>query len=220
MSRLFILRKFFFSKPKLNKIIVLLTLSDIFAWGLHLVITSIVGIYLAERLGEGAVQIVGIGIAICMASRGLLELPIGKFVDSWDSDTDEILILTVGNILMGASYLFYPLIESPDLYYALQFVFAVGSAMNLIAWKKLFAQNLDKNAEGVEYGEYGMVMGISTAIFSIVAGTIANIGMNYFNLVIISIGSITILSSLFSILIFKVKDRQSKVGTTIQKEMV
>jgi hypothetical protein len=110
---------------------------------------------------------------------------------------------------MGSSYLFYPLIKSADLFYALQFVFAVGTALNLIAWKKLFARNLDRNAEGVEYGEYGFIMGISTAIFGILAGSIANLSKHYFDIVMVVLGLVTMSGSIFSLLIFKVKNRKS-----------
>jgi len=206
MSHVFLFRKFFFSRPKTNHIIALLTLTDIFTWGTHLVLTAIVGIYLSQRIGEDAVQIVGIGTAVYMTTHGILQLPIGKLVDMYKTDTDEILIL-----IIGSSYLFYPLITSAELYYALQFVFAVGAAMNLISWKKLFAQNLDKNAEGVEYGEYGLVMGLSTALFGLIAGSVANISMQYFNIVIVSFGVITMLSSIFGVLIFRIKKRKSNL---------
>ena len=160
---------------------------------------------------EGVKNFGELGPAVYMTTHGILQLPIGKLVDMYKTDTDEILILIIGSILMGSSYLFYPLITSAELYYALQFVFAVGAAMNLISWKKLFAQNLDKNAEGVEYGEYGLVMGLSTALFGLIAGSVANISMQYFNIVIVSFGVITMLSSIFGVLIFRIKKRKSNL---------
>src|SRR3989344_815265 len=120
---MFYVRKFLFSRPKVNKVIVLLTLSDIFTWGIHFVVLALVGIYISERLGQNAVQIVGIGSAVYTGSRGLLELPVGRLTDIIRFDHDEIVILSLGNIIMGTSYLFYPLISSPSAYYALQFTF-------------------------------------------------------------------------------------------------
>ena len=134
----FHLRKFIIRRTKVNKIIALLTLSDVFTWGTHMIILAVTGIYLAQTIEENVVQIVGIGTAVYTASRGMLQLPIGRFLDRWKNDNDEIVALSLGNVLMGAGYLFYPFIKSADLYYALQFIFALGAALNLIAWKKLF----------------------------------------------------------------------------------
>ena len=211
MPVIFHVKKFITDRTRLNKIIVLLTLTDVFTWGTHMIIIAITGIYLSQRIEQNVVQIVGIGTAIYTASRGILQLPIGRLLDKWKFDNDEIIFLSIGNILMGSSYLFYPFISSADLYYALQFIFAIGAAMNLIAWKKLFAQNIDKHNEGVEYGEYGFVMGITSAVFGIFAGTIANLGIDYFNMVIVGLGVITMLGSVFSLSIFKVKKRKSRI---------
>lgn len=204
-------RKFVFRKTKFNQVITLLTLSDVFAWGSNMVITAITGIYLAQRIDENIVQIVGIGTAIHCAVRGIFELTFGKLLDKWKYDNDEIIGLSVGTILMGSIYLFYPFIQSANLFYALQFVFATGAALNLVSWKKLFSQNLDHHAEGVEYGEYGLVMGIIQAIIGIFAGSIANLSEYYFSLVIFALGIVTMAGSIFSLAIFMVKKRKSSI---------
>ena len=200
---------YFPHKTKINRIIALLTLSDIFTWGIFMVLNAIVGIYLSQKLGANSVQIVGIGAAVMTTARGVFQLPIGELLDRIKHDVDEILVLTLGNIMMGITYVFYPGISTAMFYYVLQFVFGLGAALNLIAWRKLFAQNLDRHDEGLEYGAYGLVMGITSGMFGILAGTVANLSQQYFDKVIVTIGFIMIASSVFALLIFRVKHRKS-----------
>lgn len=203
---------YFNHKTKLNKIIILLTLSDIFSWGIFVVLNAIVGIYLSQKLGVDSVKIVGIGTAIMTTVRGVFQLPMGELMDKWKYDIDEILTLSLGNIMMGTTYIFYPGISTAEFYYVLQFVFGLGAAFNLIAWRKLFAQNLDRHDEGLEYGAYGLVIGITSGLFGIIAGIVANLGPEYFNTVIIVIGWTMIASSIFPLIIFRIHHRRSGHG--------
>lgn len=193
-----------------NKIVLLLTFSDIFSWGIFLVLNAIVGIYLAGKLEVDTIKFVGIGTAIYYITRGILEFSFGRLLDWLKHDLDEILSLAIGNVLMGVSFIFYPHISSPTLYYLLQIVFGTGTALNLVAWRKLFAQNLDKHREGLEYGTYGMLFSLASALFAFFAGLIANISPRYFDLVLVSVGVTMIASAVFPLLITTIKSRQSK----------
>ncbi len=194
---------------KINKVIAFLTLSDIFTWGLYLVITSLAGLYLATKLDENAVEIVGVGVAIYNLAKGGFQIPVGIITDRIKKDRDDILFLTAGNLFMGAPFLFYPLISSPLLFFVLQFFIGLGSAMNLVNWRKLFAKNLDSGKEGLEYGAYDTVMSLSIVIFSLAAGLIANISEKYFDLVMVGMGTLMISSGFWSMSLFFVKTRKS-----------
>lgn len=194
---------------RINKVIAFLTLSDIFTWGLYLVITSLVGLYLATKLEQNAVEIVGIGVAIYNLAKGGFQIPVGMLTDKIKKDRDDILFLTAGNLFMGAPFLFYPLISTPLLFFVLQFFIGLGSAMNLVNWRKLFAKNLDTGKEGLEYGAYDTVMSLSMVGFSLAAGLIANISEQYFDFVMVSIGTLMISSGFWSISLFFVQKRKS-----------
>jgi MFS family permease len=193
-----------------NTIVALLTLSDIFTWGLVAVLNVLVGIFLAEKLGANTVQIVGIGTAILAFSRGVIQIPAGKFVDKHKGDTDEITALALGNILMGIVYILFPTIETAGMYYVLQLLFGIGTGINLVGWRKLMTQNVDRQSEGMEYAEYGLVIDVSIGIFGLLAGTIANFSQAYFELVLVLTGFMMILSSIFPVMILMVRYRNSK----------
>lgn len=196
-------------KENFNKVILLLSLSDIFSWGPFLIVSALSSYYLAIKLGENAVQFVGIGTAIYYVTRASLQFPIGKFTDKMKTDKDEIIILSLGTILMGLPYILYPQITLPFHYYILQFIFGIGVALSLTSWRKLFATNTDNGKEGFQYAFYESLMSISTAILSILIGYFANLGDVYFDVVMVSSGLVMMLASIWVLLIYKVKERKT-----------
>lgn len=193
---------------KLNKVVILLTLSDVFAWGPFLIITAISAVYLSMKLDQDIVQMVGIGTSIYFVTRAVLQIPIGLLTDKLKHDKDEIFILTLGVLLMGIPYVFYPQISDPLHYYILQFIFGLGVSLNVTNWRKLFATNVDKGKEGVQYATYETIITLATALLSTLIGVIASLGEIYFDIVIVSAGIIMMLGSIWIILIYKVEKRK------------
>ncbi len=195
---------------ELNKVIWLLTCSDIFSWGLYSAVVSLVGIYLSNKLRMNAIEVVGVGIGIYYFVRASSSVPIGLITDKIKRDRDDIILLTIGNMLMGITFLFYPIILSAGVFYVLQAIFGLGAALNLVTWRKLFARNLDDQKEGFSYALYDTVLSIAIAIFSLFAGLISNINQDYFDGVMMFIGIVIMLSSIAPALIFDVNNRKTK----------
>lgn len=194
---------------KLNKVVWLLTTTDVFSWGIYSSISALIGIYLSAKLGYNAIEVVGAGVGIFYLVRALASVPVGLITDKIKKDRDDIILLTSGNILMGIVFLFYPVIMSPGIFYILQGVFGLGAAMNLVTWRKLFARNLDTDKEGFSYALYDTIMSGSIALFSILAGLVAGISQDYFEGVVMFIGIAIMLSSILPALIFDIKTRKS-----------
>jgi MFS family permease len=196
-------------KIKFNKVVLLLTLADIFTWGPLFVISAFSGIYLSDKLGRNTIEFVGIGTGISYITRAIFQIPVGTLTDRIKKDKDEIIILAIGAFLTGLPFVFYPLITSTWHYFLLQFIFGIGISLNVVNWRKLFAVNVTKGTEGKEYAVYDTALSISTAILSVILGIIANLGDKYFDIVMISAGVIMILASVWILLISKVKGRKS-----------
>ena len=194
---------------KLNKVVIYLTLSDVFTWGSFMIISALTGLYLAQKLGQDAIQFVGIGTAIYFLTRSIFQIPIGRITDKYKKDKDEILILFVGILLMGTPFIFYPSISLPYHYYILQFIFGLGVALNVTNWRKLFALNVDRGREGRQYALYETIVSACTAILSIVGGYIANLGSMYFDMVISFAGIVIMLGSIWVYLIYRYESRKS-----------
>lgn len=201
--------KMIIEKFSINRVIWYLTFSDIFTWGLYLVMTAFIGIYFAEKFGESAIKMIGVGTSMFYLARVLAQIPIGIIADKIRKDKDDILFLFFGNLLMGFPYLLYPAIENEIAFFALQFIIGVGGALNLVNWRKLFATNLDEGKEGFTYATYDTVLSIAMVIFGTLGGFLASISREHFDLVIIMVGILTMWSGIWPILIFTQKKRKS-----------
>lgn len=204
------IKKNFANRVITNKTFWLLTFSDVFSWGFYVIIAAISGIYLDGKLGDDVVRIVGVGGTIYYFTRGILQIPIGTILDRIKADKDEILTLTVGSVLMGLPFLFYPLISDPIHYYVLQFIFSIGVALNINPWRKLFATNLDTGEEGREYAIYDMINSFFIGTSILLVGYIANISEFYFDAVIVALGVLIMFGGVWSALVFTDKSRKSK----------
>jgi MFS family permease len=193
-----------------NRVVIFLTLADVFTWGPLLIVTALAGIYLSDKLGRNTIEFVGIGTGISYITRAIFQLPVGKFTDSLKKDRDEIYILAIGAFLVGLSFSLYPLIKETWHYYVLQFLFGLGISLNVVNWRKLFAINVTKGMEGEEYAVYDTIVSTSTAILAVVSGLIANLGDQYFDIVMVGSGVIMMLASVWALMIGKVDDRRSK----------
>ena len=174
-----------------------------------MVISALSGLYLATKLDMDAVQVIAIGTSIYYITRSVIQMPIGKITDKIKSDSDEILFLLIGAILMGLPFIVYPFISIPVHYYILQFVFGLGVSFNLTNWRKLFALNVDKNREGAQYGFYEICMSGGAAIFSALIGSLGSLSNRYFDIIIVSAGIVMLLASVWIFLIHKTDGRKS-----------
>ena len=192
-----------------NKVVLFLTMADVFVWGPFFIISALSGIYLSNKLGTGTIEFVGVGTAIYFLTRAITQLPIGYITDKIKKDKDEIIILIVGILLMGLPYILYPQISTPMHYYILQFVFGLGVSLNLANWRKLFAMNIDSGREGRQYSFYETIVSLSTVILSATVGLIANLGDMYFDLVMIGSGILMMAGSIWVVFIFKIHKRKT-----------
>lgn len=194
---------------KFNRVVLLLTLADVFTWGPLFIVSALSSIYLSDKLGQDTVGFVGIGTGISYITRAVFQIPVGTLTDRLKKDKDEIIILAIGAVLVGLPFIFYPFITESWHYFLLQFVFGMGISLDVVSWRKLFAVNVTKGIEGKEYAIYDTVLSTSTAILAVILGVIANVGDQYFDIVMIVSGVIMMLASLWILLIFKVKGRSS-----------
>jgi MFS family permease len=193
-----------------NRVVLYLTLADVFTWGPLFIVSALAGIYLSDKLGRNTVSFVGIGTGISYITRAVFQLPIGKLTDKLKKDRDEIYILAFGALLVGLSFALYPLISQVWHYYFLQFLFGVGISLDVVNWRKLFAINVTEGMEGEEYAIYDTIVSTSSAILAVISGVIANLGDDYFDLVMISAGIFMMLASVWALKIRKVDGRVSK----------
>jgi MFS family permease len=198
---------------KINKVIVLLTLSDVLVWGTYLIAYPLQGIYMTYKYGDKSIEYISIGLFIYYLIRAVIPTPVGYYVDKTKKDVDEIMSLGLGSTLIGLSFIIFPFTNSPLEYFVLMGMAGVGAALNLIGWRKLFAKNLDKNKEGRDYAVYETVMSLSTALFSLIGGQFSSINHELFRMFFLLIGIITTFGGMGVALVLLRTNRKSAIQT-------
>jgi MFS family permease len=197
-----------------NRVVLLLTITDICTWGGYHLVASLAGVYLADKLGLDVAKVIGIGTGVFFFARSAFQYPIGKMTDALKSDRDEIFLLLLSGFVMGIPYMLFPIITNEYLYYLLQFFIGFGISLNVNAWRKMFALNLEKNHEGRDYAFYETVMSASTALLIVIAGLVANMGKIYFDFVMVGVGIMVIIGGFVGSLLKHVGERKSaKLGS-------
>lgn len=195
----------------MNTTIWLLTVNDVFTWGMVNVVTILIGLYLSRKLDVDATEVVGVGTGILFLTRALVQIPFGLLGDRTRSDLDEVIMLMSGNLLMGVPIILYTQVTTPWHYYCLQVILGIGAAMNIVNWRKLFAKHLDKGKEGFQYAFYDSTMSLSIAAIGICSGLVASMGMGSFDWVIGTVGALICLSNFWIISLYTANKRLPQV---------
>jgi len=188
-------------QTKINKIIRVLIISDIFfnaGWGL---IGPIFAIYLLNNIEGGSAQVAGFSTAVYWIVKSILQVPLAKYLDKNHGERDDFLFMVCGLFLAGLVPFGYLAAYLPVHIYILQVIFAIGMAMTAPAWYAIFTRHIDKGREAYEWSIYSTMFGFSVGISGAIGGMIAEkIG---FEIVYIFVGIFNIISSLLLLLIEK-----------------
>lgn len=186
---------------KINKIIQVLIISDIFfnaGWGL---INPIFAIYLLNNIEGGNAQTVGFATAVFWIVKSILQVPLAKYLDNNHGEKDDYLFMVCGLFIAGLVPFGFLTATRPEHIYILQVIFAIGMAMTAPAWYAIFTRHIDKGREAYEWSIYSTMFGFSVGLSGAIGGTIADkIG---FEIVYIFVGVFNIFSSLLLLLIEK-----------------
>lgn len=156
----------------LNRNIRHLTASDTFIWSTILANNFLIALYVEDKLGTEAVKVIAIGAMITFIIRAVVQTPIARYLDRDKRMTDEIIAIMTGGFLVFLAHMLLPHLSQAWHYYVLQFMIGFGIAINLPAWRKVFASSLDPGKEAVEYAVYDSILTGFTAIFIALIGMV------------------------------------------------
>lgn len=163
----------------LNRQIRYLTTSDTFIWATLLANSFLIALFLEQKLGTKAIEVVAVGAMITLIVRAIFQTPVAKFLDKDKRMADEVYAIMIGGLLIASAHLTLPHISLPWHYYVLQFMIGLGVAINLPAWRKTFAASLDKGKEAVEYAVYDSLLTGFAALFIGTIGIIVYQSLNF-----------------------------------------
>ena len=195
----------------MNKVIKILTLSDVaLLTGLGF-IAPIFAIFLTENIKGGSVEVVGFAAAVYWIVHSLAMVPFGRYLDKHPGEKDDLWFIVIGNILGAVAVFGYIFSRLPWHIYVLQGIYGLGMGMNLVGYTAIFTRHIDKNKEASEWGLRSSLVGIGSGVAGALGGVIAyNFG---FNALFIGAGIFIILSAFLLPLISK--EMEPKDGTVI-----
>lgn len=185
----------------INKIIKFLISSDLVlnsGWGL---LAPVFAIFIIQDIQGGDTKVAGIAAAIYWITKSILQIPIGHYLDKNRGEKDDFYFMLFGTLLAGLVPFGFIFASLPWHIYSLQLFQALGMALAIPSWSAIFTRHIDKGREAFEWGlestGLGMGAGIAGAVGGILAATFG------FKIVFILVGSLTILSSILLLFIYR-----------------
>lgn len=157
-------------RPKVNKVVKYLILSDFAFWTGWGLMNPIFAIFVVQRIEGGCAFVAGVAAAIYWILKSLLRIPIGMFLDSIPTEKDDYFFLIIGLLVAALVPFGYLLVHFPWQVYLLQAVYAVGMAMTLSGWQAIFTRHIDKGKEATEWGLDATFVGFGVGIAGAIGG--------------------------------------------------
>lgn len=147
----------------MNKVLRLLTLSDLFILSGFGLIQPIFAIFVIQQIPGATITAVGISTAIQLFTCGIFQIIIGKWADEEKGNKRELTGLVIGSILISFVPLGYIIAKSLAVLFFIQFLYGLGQAFWYPSWRVIFSRYADRNKEGYEWATYSTVVSFGAA---------------------------------------------------------
>lgn len=154
----------------MNKVIWLLTISDILILSAFGLIAPIFAIFMSTGITGGSIIAAGIASSIFLVVKSVIQLPLSIYIDK---KKHKLIFLIIGTFLIVLVPIFYALSKSVSLIYIGQGVYGLGAAMAYPAWYSLFTMHLDRKHRGLEYSVWSTGVGLGAALAAWIGAKLA-----------------------------------------------
>ena len=185
----------------INKVIKILTFSDVLLLTGFGFITPIFAIFITQKIQGGGVEVAGFAMAIYWGVKSILQIPFGRYLDKVRGERDDLWFVVIGNILAALAVFGYIFCYLPWHLYLCQGIYSLGMAMNIPGWSAIFTRHIDKGKEAFEWSTRSTFIGIGAAISGALGGVIA--AKFGFNVLFIGVGIFALASALLPFLLYK-----------------
>lgn len=194
----------------ISKVVKILVFSDLIllsGWGL---VAPIFAIFITEQIKGGDVKVAGMAVGIYWLFKSLLQIPIGGYLDKNHGEKDDYYFLVGGTFLISLVPLGFIFASLPLHIYALQGIYALGSALSLPAWCGIFTRHIDKGKEAQSWALDSSAIGLGAGVAGIIGGIVAKT----FGFIPLFIG-ISVLGLIATLLCFSIKKSLLPKGKVI-----
>jgi len=184
----------------INKILKVLVASDILIFSGFGLMSPIFAVFITGQITGGTLITVGIAEAIYLASKSLLQIPIGILIDETKGQKIDFWLSFAGSIFSALAILLYIIARTPTHIYLIEFLFGIAGAMAYPAWMGLFSRNLESGRESFIWGLHSTTTEISSAITAALGGFVAE--KFGFGSLFLTAGTIALLGSLVLFVVY------------------
>ena len=156
-----------------NKIIRILTISDLIILSGYGLISPIFAIFITDSIKGGTVEVIGIAMAIYLLAKSFGQIPVATTIDKIKGEKDDFWFLFSGSIIFSLVPLFYLVINAPWQLYLVQVLYGLADGAVLPSWYAIFTRHVDKNHEGIEWGIYRTLTDLGGAGAASIGGFLA-----------------------------------------------
>lgn len=185
---------------KINKILKILVFSDILLISGYGLVSPIFAVYVTNQIAGGSLLVVGIAESIYLATKSVLQVPIGILIDKTSGEKIDFWLAFVGSLLMAISTFLYIFASTPLHVYLIEFLFGVGSAISFPAWMGIFTRNMEYGKESFVWSLQSTGTELGSALTATLGGLIGE--MFGFNTLFVTVGVITLAGTLLLIAIY------------------
>ena len=156
-----------------NRVILAMVIIEFFMNGAFGTIGPFFAIFILENIDGGSATVAGFSAAIYWIVKSIFQLPISRWLDKTDGESDEFWALFISYLLVSLVPLMYFFSTKPWHIYATQAFFGFLFAWAVPAWYSMFTRHLDKFRIGFEWSLYSVFsVGVSTSLAAVGAGVL------------------------------------------------
>ena len=160
---------------KVNKIIKILVLSDLFlfaGWGL---ISPIFSVFIVEEIIGATVVTVGVATSIYWVARSSVYIPLARFLDKRKGEKDDVYALIFSLTMVGFAAFMMVFAKTPLQLYLAHGFHGLVFGIYQIAWPSIFSRHLDQGKVSLDWSLDKVLVGAAVATTSLLGAHAANL---------------------------------------------
>jgi MFS family permease len=185
----------------MNKILRLLTISDLFILGSFGLIQPILAIFFTQQIRGATVSGIGLAVTIQLFTKAVFQILIARWADCERGNCRELYTLVVGSIIVSLVPMFYAFAHTMWFIYIIQLFYGLGNALVYPSWRVMFTRYTSQDKAGYEWSVYDTVISLGTAAAAAVGGLLVE--QFSFRALFFIVTGLSIIGTAFIILIFK-----------------
>lgn len=160
---------------KFNDFILTIVISDFFVNSAFAATAPVFAIFITKQIEGGNAAVAGFATSSLWLTKAIFQLPIAKFLDRTDGESDDFKALFLGSFCMSFVPLFYLFVSKPWQLYLAQAFFGLCLAWVVPAWYSLFTRHVDQFRISFEWSlDSVFSVSIATAVSAAFGGLVAN----------------------------------------------